>query len=554
MGVIMVKFVLISLVFSSFLSLSKVAEGVARTGIPGNPKAPKGGIFYYHLSSAPSTLNPLSSSDYYASQVQSYVIESLAKRNIETLDWMPALAQTWAISKDGMAFTFTLREGVQWQDGKPLTIEDVKFSFDAIMDPKNTYQTAHQRPYYENIKEAKILDEKTIRFVASKKYFNNFNVLAELVIVPRHVHEKPSEKQKKKLNKTLMGTGPYILDKYKRGKSITLKANPQWWGLKDSLYKGIYNFKKIRIKFVKEETVRLQMLERQDLDFMGLTPEQYIKKTDGPHWGKDVYKVKTKNSALQGYGFIGWNLRNPLFKSRKTRKALYHLVNRDLMIEKFRYNFSIPATGPNDRSSIYTPSDVKPVKFNPKLALKLLRQDGWKDTNGDRILDKVIDGKKTKFSFTILEPRKIFEKYLTVFKEDAKKAGIDVNIKIVEWNTFIKLLNERKFEAVRLGWSSSSIDWDPKQIWHSNYAKAGSNFIGYKNPTVDKLIDEARTIFDREKRVKILHKVFKMIAEDYPYVFFFNSDYIFYGHTKRMAREKDTYRYSIGSNYWWIKK
>ena len=118
--------------------------------------------------------------------------------------------------------------------------------------------------------------------------------------------------------------------------------------------RGFTILKKIRIKFVKEETVRLQMLERQDLDFMGLTPEQYIKKTDGPHWGKDVYKVKTKNSAPRGYGFIGWNLRNPLFKSRKTRKALYHLVNRDLMIEKFLYNFSIPATGPNYRSSIYT--------------------------------------------------------------------------------------------------------------------------------------------------------------------------------------------------------
>ena len=320
MGVIMVKFVLVSLIFSSFLSLSKVAGGVAKSGVLGNLKAPKGGTFYYHLSSAPSTLNPLSSSDYYASQVQSYVIESLAKRNIETLDWMPALAQTWAISKDGMAFTFTLREGVQWQDGKPLTIEDVKFSFDAIMDPKNTYQTAHKRPYYENIKEAKILDKRTIRFMAKEKYFNNFNELAGLTIVPRHLHKNLSEKQKKKLNKTLMGTGPYIFDKYKRGKSITLKANPQWWGLKDPHYKGIYNFKKIRIKFVKEETVQLQMLERQDLDLMGLTPEQYIKKTDGPHWGKNVYKVKTKNSAPRGYGFIGWNLRNPLFKSRKLER------------------------------------------------------------------------------------------------------------------------------------------------------------------------------------------------------------------------------------------
>ncbi|MCY4524295.1 MAG: ABC transporter substrate-binding protein, partial [Halobacteriovoraceae bacterium] len=329
---------------------------------------------------------------------------------------------------------------------------------------------------------------------------------------------------------------------------------PNWWGLKDQKNKIKHNFSKIMIKFVKDETVSMQMLEKKDLDFMGLTTEQYVKKAKGKHWGKDVYKFQVSNKAPKGYSFIGWNLRNVLFKNKNVRKALYHLVNRDFMIKKFEYGLSVPATGPQDLSSIYANPDIRPVEFNPKKALSILRKEGWRDSNKDRILDKIIDGKRVDFRFTILEPRKEFEKFLTIFKEDASKVGVDIKIKTVEWSSFLKLLNERKFEAVRLAWGGGGIDWDPKQIWHSSYAKSGSNFIGYKNSSVDKLIDKARITMDRKKRVKILHKVYKEIAEDYPYVFFFNKKYSFYGHTDRIRKKKDTYVYSLGMYYWWLQK
>ena len=517
-------------------------------------KVSRGGTFYFNIGSAPPSLNPLSSTDGYATRVQSYVMEELAVRNIETLKWEPALAKSWTIAKDGMSFVFKLKENIKWHDGRPLSVEDVKFSFDAIMHPKNKYRTAHLMPYYENIKEVKILDKKTIRFVVKRKYFNNFAVVASMTIVPKHIYENPTKAQKKKLSKTLVGTGPYILKRYKRGRNIILNANPHWWGIKDNKNKDKHNFSKITIKFVKDETVSLQMLEKQDIDFMGLSTEQYVKKAQGKRWGKNVFKYKVANKAPKGYSFIGWNLRNVLFSNKNVRKALYHLINRDLMIKKFEYDFSIPATGPLDTSSIYSNSKVRAVEFNPKKALAILRKEGWKDSNKDRILDKVINGKRVDFKFTILEPRKEFEKYLTIFKEDASKVGVNVSIKTVEWSSFLKLLHERKFEAVRLAWGGGGVDWDPKQIWHSNSAKSGSNFIGYKNSQVDKLIDKARITMDRKKRIKILHKVYKMIAEDYPYVFFFNRKYSFYGHTGRVKKKKDTYTYGIGMYYWWLHK
>lgn len=539
----------------SVLLLITTVLGATNLFAAGNPNAQKGGTFYYNLESAPTTLNPLSSSDAYATRVQAYILEGLLERDIETYDWKPALATAWKISADGLKFDFTLREGVKWHDGKDLTVEDVKFSFDAIVEPNDKYKTAHSKPYYENIEKVEILDAKTVRFHVKNKYFGNFDVAAGLTVVPKHIYENPTKAQEKELNKTLVGTGPYIFKNLDRSKGITLEKNPTWWGYKDALRVGENNFDKLFLRFIKESTIAIQRLEKGDLDFNSLTSEEFEKKTTSKSWGKDVFKVKMENKAPKSYGFIGWNMENPIFKSKEVRKALTQLVNRRGMIEKFRYGYSVPATGPLYLQSEYANQTVKPLEFDPKEALEILRKDGWKDTDGDLILDKMIDGKKVKLSFTILEPLQDFVKYLTIFKEDAKKAGVDVNIKFIEWNSFIKALDERNFEAVRLAWGGGSVDWDPKQIWHSASAEnQGSNFISYKNKEVDQLIDDARGELDKTKRKVILSKVFKIIAEDYPYVFLFNDQYSFYGHTKRMGKEKDTYQYGVGLGYWWISK
>lgn len=521
----------------------------------GNSNAPFGGDFKMNLGTAPTTLNALSSTDFNATQVQSMILESLLTRNIETREWEPALAKEWKISKDGKTFEFTLRDGVKWQDGKPLTVEDVKFSFDAIMDPSNKYKTADKKPYYENIKGAEVIAPNKIKFTVSKPYFDNFSVVAGLTIVPSHLYKDPSKEQEKLLNKTLIGTGPYSLQEFDRAKGIILKANPDWWGRKDPTKKGIYNYQTISMRFIQENTIAIQRIEKGDIDQIDLNSEDYMKKTSGPKWGKEIIKVKTQNKGVRGYGFVGFNLTNPIFSSKKTREAMVHLFNRRDMIKKFHYDLSLPATGPLYQQSEYADSSVKPFEYDPKLALKLLKEDGWSVAAGDKFLSKTINGKKTLLSFTILEPDQEFVKYLTIFKEDAKQAGVDVNVKVVEWNSFVKLLDERKFEAVRLAWGGGDLDWDPKQIWHSSsIANSGSNFVGYNNPKVDKLIDEARVQMDKKARIKLLREVFKTIADDVPYIFLFNGKFSYYAHNKRIAKEKETYTYGIGSDYWWITK
>ena len=521
----------------------------------GSPKAVAGGTFNFNLGNAPKTLNPLSSTDAYASMVNAYMEEGLAVRNMDTYEWEPWLATSWKISSDGKTFTFKLRKGVLWHDGKELTAKDVKFTFDALTDPQNRYKTAHVKPYYEGISEAKVLDTYKVQFKARNQYFGNFNVLAGLGVLPEHIYKDTSKKNIRKLKKETWGSGPYKFKRFRRGKYIELVANPDWWGRKVPALKGLYNYEKIRFRFIQEQEMAMRRLERGELDFLGLREEDFFKKAKGAKWGKSVFKVRFDNKSGKGYAFIGFNLNHKIFKNKNIRKALYHLLNREKMIEKFLYGNALPATGPWYRQSVYANPEVTPIAYDPAMAKSILKKEGWVDSDGDKILDKVIEGKKTPLSFTILEPREEFLKYLTMFKEDAKKAGVRILIKRIDWSSFLKLIDEKKFEAVRLAWSGGAIDMDPKQIWHSSSAVAGgSNFVSYKNKEVDRLIDEGRRIYDKDKRAKAFREVYRLIAQDIPYIFFFNSKSGFYAHAKRIKRIKDTYNYGIGyDSHWWLE-
>ena len=152
----------------------------------GNAQAPQGGTFYLNISAEPPTLNPITSTDAYASRVQGYVMDNLMERDEDTYEWQPSLAEKAETSADGRTFTFTIRRGAKFHDGKEITAEDVKFSFDVIFNDE--FQAFRQRPYYENIDSATIIDPYTVAFTAKNKYFGNFNAVAGLTVLPKHVY------------------------------------------------------------------------------------------------------------------------------------------------------------------------------------------------------------------------------------------------------------------------------------------------------------------------------------------------------------------------------
>ncbi len=440
-----------------------------------------------------------------------------------------------------------MRPNLKFHDGTPITAEDVKFSFDAIFMPE--FKAFGKKPYYENIESATVEGPLKVTFKAKAKYFNNLNVLAGTYIIPKHIYQKFDRKQ----NRNIVGSGPYRFVSYDKGKSIILERQKDWFGWDLSFFKGVFNFDRIFFRFIEGENLVVENLKRGQLDYAGLTPEQFNLKTNDAAFTSKLEKVKTENSAPGAYGFIGWNTRNPLFSDKNVRKAMTHLMNRELMISKFLFNMSVPAAGPWHFKSPYASTKVKPLGFNPKEATRLLTKAGWTDSNKDGILDKMIDGKLVPFKFSLIYSTKDVEKYFTIYKEDLKKAGIDLELKVLEWNSFLKLVNEQKFEACALAWGGGSVDIDPKQIWHSESDKLnGHNFVGYKNKEVDNLIDTARMEMSRAKRITLLQKAYEVIADDAPYLFLFNRKDALYAHNKRIKKPNDTFKFAIGVDYWWM--
>lgn len=540
---------LLSFVLVSVFASSVFAAAPETYKTIGKANAPQGGSFTYSISDEPTTLNPINYTDAYSRKVLEYTMSYLMVRNQNTWKYEPSLAEKVDISKDGLVFTFTLNKNAKWSDGVPVTAEDVKFSFEAAKNP--AYNASHLWPYLETLKTIEIVNEHQVRMTMKEKYFKNLDVLCDFVMIsPKHIYGDPKEANKK--NKTMIGSGPYKLNLYDQGKRIVLEKVDNWWGSDVANFKGRYNFKNVTFRFMKDPTIQIEALKKGEIDYIDeMTDETYMKRAVGPEWGTKIEKIKVQNKAPTTYGFVCWNSKREMFKERDVRRALAMLMNRQEMNEKFKFNMAELAAGPFYNQSPNADPNVKAIAFDPKRAAELLKNAGWVDSDKSGILSKIIDGKKVLFQFTLMYPSKDTEKYWTLYKEDLKKAGIQLELKLVDWNAFIKAADDRAFDSLVMAWAGSDVEEDPKQIWHSSSdVKGGSNYAGYNNSEVDKTIDLARSELNDQKRSTLMRKVFRLIAEDAPYAFLFNEKFVKYGISHKIGIPKDTFTFDTGISYW----
>lgn len=535
-----------NLILSLFASTVLVTAAVA---VEPNRAAPKGGTLNYNFSAEPESLHPIMAGDVYEQNFAAYVHDAMCVNNMETYELEPRLAEKWETSKDGLTFTFFLRKDAYFHNGENVTAEDVKFSFEAIREPK--HQALNLMPYFEKFSKVEVVDKYTVRFTASEKYFKNLDVLCSYTfkIIPKSIYGNIDKSVK--MQKEAVGAGPYKMEKYDKGQSITIKKFDKWYGDQTANLKGMYNFSQINFRFTKDDNILIERLKKGEIDFAELPMDAFIKAKGGP-FGKTTFAKKVISQRPKSYGYIGFNFKSEILQDVNVRMAFAHLVNRAEMNKKFRNGMSDLANGPVSVKSNQA-ADMKPIEFSPKKAQELLKKSGWVDSDKNGILDKQVNGKKIELKISFIYPNKDSEKYWTIVKEDTKKAGIDLDLKFLEWNSFLKTTEDTsRFDLYAMGWGGGDVEMDPKQIWHSTSAgKGGSNRGYYANPEVDKLIDAGRAELDVAKRTVIFKKAYTIIAKDVPYVFMFNNKYEFYANSDKVKMVADTFQYDFGHETWW---
>jgi ABC-type transport system substrate-binding protein len=236
----------------------------------------------------------------------------------------------------------------------------------------------------------------------------------------------------------------------------------------------------------------------------------------------EQFNMKKADPTEPRFDYIGYNMNRPFFADVKVRWALAYLVDRKTIIEKIHYGMAVPVSGPvyfQDKKH-FNP-DLPEIPFDPAKAKQLLTEAGWKDSDGDGVLDKVIDGRKVDFKFTYLlntnESRKMA---ILVIIDELKKIGIQAEVQALEWSVYLDKTKKHEFDATMGAWVLSDYPPDEYQIFHSSQSKGeGSNFTSYKNEEADKLMEQYRQEFDEAKRIDIIKRLQKILYDDQAYTF-----------------------------------
>jgi peptide/nickel transport system substrate-binding protein len=485
------------------------------------PEYAQGDWYIDAFGVAVGKLTPLVSSDAYQSSIQNYVIESLAVRDPQTLDWEPWIARSWDVTDGGLTTTMHLRNDVRFSDGHKLTADDVVFTYDWIMNPK--VAAPRDRSYLGRLESVVKVDDVTVVFKLKEPYFQGFDLCAGFSVLAKHYYSQFTEEQFNESPGLLFGSGPYKLsvdpEEWKPGEGqIELDRNDKYWGVPPA-----YN--RIVFKEISDSTARLVAFRNGETDRFGPQPEQYVKlkKDEDLNRDKNLYEFESING---GYRYVAWNQslndKPTHFADKRVRLAMTMLIDREHMCRTLQVGLATPNSGPFHRLGKQADRDIKPWPFDKKRALQLLKEAGFVDGDGDGVIEGP-DGKAFKFKLIYPSSSVNYHQMALYLKDAYARAGIVLEPDPLEWTIMIQRISQRKFDAMTLGWTGT-VEGDPYQIFHSAAIEdGGDNYTHYINPKLDKLIDEARITMNEDKRMKLWHQVHRILHEDQPYTFLWTS-------------------------------
>ncbi|MDP6178942.1 MAG: ABC transporter substrate-binding protein [Desulfatiglandales bacterium] len=411
---------------------------------------------------------------------------------------------------------FYLRPNVRFHDGHLFDANDVKFTYEAIMNSKNLSPRVAD---YEPVKRVDVLSPLAVRIVYKRLYSPALGTWA-MGVLPEHLLNdkalrdeafrlgKDPEKFSMRLsgfNRHPIGCGPFVFREWKSDQYITLDRFKDYWG-------GTPNYERYAYRIIPD-------LLTQEMEFYAGTIDSYAVQPHQVERLKDDPRYQNFSGLSFGYTYIGYNMRRELFKDRRVRKALGMAIDVDKIIKFVLYGQGERITGPFVKQTDYYNHNIEFAPYDPEGALKLLEEAGWK-RNREGWLEK--NGKIFQFTLITNSGNDLRKAVLAIAQDAWKQIGIDVRTDLLEWSVFIQeRVDKADFDAVILGWQMG-IEPDLYQIWHSSQTNPFQlNFVAFKNSVADDLIIKIRQEYDHAKQVAYTHRLHEIIAQEQPYTFLY---------------------------------
>ncbi|MBQ0825565.1 ABC transporter substrate-binding protein [Streptomyces tagetis] len=505
-----------------------LAAGAAACSAPGSgtgdAKAAESVVI--GVGSEPDTLSPLLG---YGKDGNSKIFDGLLARDAD-MGLKPALATALPeVADDGRTYTYTLREGVTFSDGEPLTAEDVVFTYRTVLDPK-TNNTA--RSELDAIREVRADGDDKVVF--SLKYpYAPFAARTVLPIVPEH-KAGGQDPNTGSFNTRPVGTGPYVLAGWSKGEKLTFKANPRYWG-------GAPKVKSFTMAVIADDNVRATRLRSGDLDGAVLPPN--LAATFGKDTGKKLHEAKSYDFRAVTLPTAG-----KVTGDRDIRRALDAAVDRQAMVDKILDGAGTPAYGPLPTDDPWYAKGIERPR-DLKGATALLDRAGWKP-GADGVRAK--DGSRASFTLFYPSGDKVRQDHALAYASDAKKAGIEVKVEGATWEVIEPRMGE---DAVLAGFGSvGDPDFGLYTLLHSSLAGDGfNNMPGYDNPAVDRALDTARRAQDEGERRTAYTALQKALVEDPGYTFLTHIDhlYVLDDRWDGLTTQLEPHEHGFASGPWW---
>jgi len=549
----------------------KVAAATSETYVD-NPDATeilpswsKENTVVFHISGEPDDMHPSNGTQALRSHINQYTqMYVMGADLIELKGARPGVVKGPAeMSADGLRFTYVLRDEPTWDNGDKLTVDDIIFTYKANKCPLTN--NPHGKPYLENLADIvkDPADPRKFTLVMKRKYIQNAIFTSDYPLLQESYWDKTQTLRKftfaqfddpnfkadavKELNawateynnprysrvpEFLVGMGAYRFVDWKPNQSLTLERKSDHWTSKLTLpspYEASLP-DRIIFKVNTDGNSQLRQFKAQALDASTFLSTQGLIDLQADPGFNANYHSRFTNTY--NYSYMAFNCRpdgvthKKFFDDVRVRRAIAKLVPVDEINMVINKGKNQAICGPVSPLKKEYNSDLQLVTYDLEGAKQLLDEAGWKDTDGDNIRDKVIDGKKVQFEFNLnyMTNMVTWRDMASMISEKIYEAGVRCNINPLDPNVNFGLSRAHDFDASLASWAGSSVPDDFTQIWHTtSWASKGSNYAGFGNAASDALIDSIKYNMDDESRYAQVKRLQKMIYDEQPYVFLFAS-------------------------------